>query len=150
MQQFFEEILNTEENYVKVLHILSIKLVNQVKVSCEKDLSLWKQFNELFQPLIRSLKEIYKLHHRFILPEMIKFDNRQRDSFFWTIIEEKFDQIEELYKNYYVIFDDLQEELEGFSRSNLLIDKAMRQIQNQLGNLYPITRFNCANERLLR
>jgi hypothetical protein len=70
----------------------------------------------------------------------------------WLILQEHFQTIEDLYKAYYVAYDEYQRELKRLDKSYALkkIHKAMLVCRIYLGNLCPITELNCPNQRLLR
>ena len=137
-------------SYVEILKILVIDLPRKVKMNCGKNFQLFERFQKLFQPLLNALLAIFNFHNRSILPAIGDYLVGERENYFWTIFENHFQTIEDLYSTYYIIFDDVQQNIEEFVRNNSLIDEAMLVIQTQLGNLYPITQLNCANQRLLR
>jgi hypothetical protein len=68
----------------------------------------------------------------------------------WSILQEHFQTIEDLYKSYYVAYAESQRKLEHLCKSHSLIHRAMLKCQVHLGNLYPVAELNCANQRLLR
>jgi hypothetical protein len=68
----------------------------------------------------------------------------------WSVLEKNFKVIEVLYKSYYVTYYDIQAKLDDLCKTHPLLNEAMLKCQVHLGNLYPLTQLNCANQRLLR
>ena len=81
---------------------------------------------------------------------MEKFITGHSTGNMWTVLETHFKFIEVIYKDYYVKYNDIQAKLDDICKSNPLINEAMLKCQVHLGNLYPLTQLNCANQRLVR
>ncbi len=96
------------------------------------------------------MEKLYKFHSGVILPNIEQCKTGHRTNNMWTIFQDHFQTIEELYKAYYITYDENQHELDRVCRDNPLINKAMLNCQVYLENLYPINELNCANQRLLR
>jgi len=96
------------------------------------------------------LEKLYKFHSEVILHNIEQYKADHRTDNMWTIFQDHFQTIEELYKAYYVTYAENQHELEIVCKINPLIYKAMLNCQVYLENLYPINELNCANQRLLR
>ncbi|CAF1168020.1 unnamed protein product [Rotaria sordida] len=145
-----DEIHTTEEKYVKKLYVLSFKVIHYVKETCQKDENLLNTFNNIYKPLLDTIKRLYKFHNEYILPDMTQYKTGHRTDNIWSIFIEHFQTIENLYKEYYIVYDENQQKLERLCATNSLIHEAMLQCQVHLGNLYPIAELNCANQHLLR
>ncbi len=135
---------------MNVLYVLSVKISAEIKTTCDKDDNLILTFNSTYKPLLGTIQQIYKLHHDIILPEMEEYITGHRTGSMWSVLEKNCKVIEVLYKHYYVTYSDTQGKLDDLCKNHPLINEAMLKCQVHLGNLYPITQLNCANQRLLR
>ncbi len=147
-----QEVYATEVTYVKILYVLASKLPAKMKETCEKDESLIETFNNIYKPLLGTIQRLYKFHYEIILPYFRQYQTDYRADNLWSILQENFQTIENLYKAYYVAYNEYQRELKRLDRSYALkkIHKAMLVCKVYLGNLCPITELNCPNQRLLR
>ncbi|CAF4667476.1 unnamed protein product [Rotaria socialis] len=145
-----EEIHKTENNYIAKLHVLTFKMPKIVKQICQTDENTLKSFYDIFQPLLATLKQLYVFHYENILPNMEQFITGHRTDLIWSIFEEHFQTIENLYKEYYTVYDENQQKFERLCATNALLHTAMLDCQGLMGNLYPINELNCANQHLLR
>lgn len=145
-----QETFDTEQKYTGILFVLSSRLPRAVDQVCRKDESLQEKFNQLFSALLKALKDLYKLHHRQIVPQLTDYLSGHREGLAWTILEEKFTEIEACYKAYYVAFDEIRPKVEAFRLQNPLINEAMLNVQKELDNLDPMTQLNSPNQRLVR
>ncbi|CAF1594046.1 unnamed protein product [Rotaria sp. Silwood1] len=145
-----DEVYVNEEKYIKKLYVLSFKVSDYVKKTCQRDENLLHTFNSVYKPLLDTIKRLYKFHYECILPDMIQYKIGHRTDNIWSIFIEHFQTIENLYKEYYIVYDENQQKLERLCTTNPLIHEAMLQCQVHLGNLYPINELNCANQHLLR
>ncbi|CAF1356720.1 unnamed protein product [Rotaria magnacalcarata] len=145
-----EEIHKTENNYITKLYVLTFKMPKIVKEICQRDENVLKSFNDIYQPLLATLKQLYLFHYENILPCMEQFITGHRTDLIWSIFEEHFQTIENLYKEYYTIYDENQQKFERLCATNALLHTAMLDCQCLMGNLYPINELNCANQHLLR
>jgi len=123
-----------------------------MKETCEKDENLIETFNNIYKLLLDTIKQLHKFHYEIILPHIRLYKTSHRTDNIWSILQEHFQTIEDLYKSYYVIYDEYQRDLKRLDRSYALkkIHKAMFACKVYLGNLCPITELNCPNQRLLR
>jgi hypothetical protein len=81
---------------------------------------------------------------------MEQYVTGHRQDNMWSIFQEHYQTREDLYKAYYVAYDENQVKLGKLCESNPLIDQAMLKCRVYFDNLYPIDELNCANQRLLR
>lgn len=152
------EICSTEENYIKILDILSTKFPLKMQTIFRKDDQLTKLFEKLYRPLIQILGCLHEFHSKIILPYIQTYQyqqNHHRPQQFihiWSIFEKYFSTIKDLYESFYRIFDNYQKELKCLKRSFTLkkLHKAMSICESDLSNLCPITEFNVPNQRLVR
>jgi hypothetical protein len=121
-----------------------------VKNTCDKDDNLIIIFNNTYKPLLATIQQIYGFHHNHFLPEIEEYITGHRTGNMWSVLEKHFKVIEVLYKEYYVKYYENQGKLDDLCKNHALINEAMLKCQGLLGNLYPITQLNCANQRLLR
>ncbi|CAF3177636.1 unnamed protein product [Rotaria sp. Silwood2] len=145
-----DEVYVTEEKYVKKLYVLSVKVSDHVRQTCQNDANLLNTFNSAYKSLLDTIKRLYKFHYEHILPDMVEYKTGLRTDNIWSIFVEHFQTIENLYKEYYIVYDENQQKLERLCTTYSLIHEAMLQCQVHLGNLYPINELNCANQHLLR
>lgn len=152
LSERINEIYNTEVTYVNTLYVLSTKIPTKMKETCDKDERLSDLFTKIYKPLLDTIQKLYKFHYEIILPYLESYKTGHQTDNIWLIIQENFQTIEDLYKTYYIIYDEYQRELKRLDRSNLLkkIHQAMIECKIYLGNLCPITEFNSPNQRLLR
>jgi hypothetical protein len=143
-------VYTTEKTYVGILYILSVKISSEVKRICGKDDGLVVLFNNTYRPLLGSLQSIYKLHYDVILVEFEKYITGHSKENIWTVLGTNLKVIESIYKDYYVKYAEVQGKLDDLCKRYPSIHEAMLQCQTYLGNLYPLTQLNCANQRLLR
>ncbi len=136
--------------YVKKLYILSVKIPSQIKESCEKDENQIKTFNNTYKPVLNAIQNLYQFHHDIILPHIEQYITEHRMDNMWSIFQEHYQIIEDLYKAYYVAYDESQKQLDILCTSNPSISQAMVKCRVYFDNLYPIDELNCANQRLLR
>jgi hypothetical protein len=142
----------TEVTYVKTLYVLASKLPARIKETCEKDANLLEIFNKIYKPLLDTIHRLYKFHYEIILPHLRQHKTGHQTDHMWSIFQEHFPTIEDLYKSYYVAYDEYQRELKRLDKSSELkkIHKIIFVCKVYLGNLCPITELNCPNQRLLR
>lgn len=147
-----DEVYTTEVTYVKTLYVLCTKIPAKMKETLEKDENLFETFNNVYKSLLNTIQKLYKFHYDIVLPHLQLYKIGHRTDNIWSIFQEHFQTIEDLYKTYYLIYDEYQRELKCLDRSSSLkkIHQAMLACKGYLGNLCPITEFNCPNQRLLR
>ena len=139
-------------SYVKILYVLSSKIPAKIKEIYANDDSLLRTFDIIYKPLLDTIRQLYKFHYEIIFPHFRDYRTGDRMKNIWGIFQEHFQRIEELYKAYYLTYNDYQRDLKRLEKSVALkkIHEAMLVCKVYLGNLCPMTEFNCPNQRLLR
>jgi hypothetical protein len=152
LNERIKEIYATEATYVKILYVLSSKLPAKMKETCGNEATLLEIFNTIYKPLLDTIRRLYKFHYEIILPHFGGYRTGHRIDHIWGILQEHFQTVEDLYKAYYVTYNEYQRELKRLDKSPTLkkVHNAMLVCKIYLGNLCPITEFNCPNQRLLR
>lgn len=123
-----------------------------MKETCSNEENVLELFQSTYKPLINTIRELYRFHHGIILPCVEEYQTGRRTGHIWASFQEHFQTIENLYKVYYVAYDEYQRELKRLDKSTVIkkVHQAMLVCKIYLGNLDPISEFNCPNQRLLR
>lgn len=137
---------------MKTLYVLAVKLPAKMKETCSNEDHVLELFQTTYKPLINSIRDLYKFHREILLPYIEEYQNGRRMDHIWGSFQEHFQTIEQLYKIYYVAYDEYQHELKRLEKSHVIkkVHQAMLVCKVYLGNLDPISEFNCPNQRLLR
>ena len=137
---------------MKTLYVLAVKLPGKMKETCTNEEQVLDLFQSTYKPLINSIRDLYQFHRGTLLPYIEQYQNGRRTDQIWASFQEHFQTIENLYKTYYVAYDEYQRELKRLEKSPIIkkVHQAMLVCKVYLGNLDPISEFNCPNQRLLR
>jgi len=128
-----------------------------VQTIFRKDDQVNKLFEKLYRPLIEIIDCLHEFHSHIILPYLQTYRQQHHHhtrefTQIWSIFEQYFSTIKELYESFYRIFDSYQKELKHLKRSFTLkkLHKAISICENDLSLLSPISEFNVPNQRLVR
>ncbi|CAF0824211.1 unnamed protein product [Adineta ricciae] len=145
----YNEVYATERTYIEKLHVLCYVVPRKIQEICVKEKTFLHRFKNVYRPLKIILKQIYKFHLHVILPHFERCRSSNYTDYLWSVLEHNYQTIESLYKTYYLTYDENQRKLEDLCKPGSFLNRAMLQCQVYLGNLYPLTELNCANQRLL-
>ncbi|CAF1337034.1 unnamed protein product [Adineta ricciae] len=148
-KESYNEVYATERTYIEKLHVLCYVVPRKIEEICMEEKTFLRRFKNVYRPLKIILKQIYKFHLRAILPHFERYRSSNYADYLWSVLEHNYQTIESLYKTYYLTYEENQRKLSDLCKPGSFLDRAMLQCQVYLGNLYPLTELNCANQRLL-
>ena len=144
------ELNTTETNYINILDVLAFDVARVVAAKCVYDKALLNEFITLYEPIRHIVQALHSFHQSHLQEPIRRHLAGQREGYAWSIFDEHFNTLADLYALYKVTFDEVKEKLQSFCKTHHAIDTAIDQLQGLVQNNKPILQLICPCQRLPR